>query len=74
MIWVVLVPRPHAQPPVPYTLIVEGVDPDDRRAVRQMLDRMLAHPPREDELDHIIDIAKRAAARLAARPERLPRS
>jgi hypothetical protein len=39
-----------------------------------MLDRMLAHPPREDELDHIIDIAKRAAARLAARPERLPRS
>jgi hypothetical protein len=55
-------------------LIIEGVDPDDRRAVRQMLDRMLAHPPREDELDHIVDIARRAAARLAARPERLPRS
>ena len=54
-------------------LIIEGVDPDDRRAVRWMLDRMLAHPPREDELDHIIDIAKRAATRLAARPERLPR-
>ena len=47
--------------------------PDDRSAVRRMLDRMLAHPPREGELDHIIDIAKRAAARLAARPERLPR-
>jgi hypothetical protein len=54
-------------------LIIEGVDPDDRRAVRWMINRMLAHPPGEDELDHIIDIARRAAARLAARPERLPR-